>query len=191
MAEQFSNETPRRYDETTAPQNPPNSVLSKEARRAAVWSYFAPLVVLFLVVGVALVYWANRPAHSQTKGQDRAEVGTVGSTEGGFDPHPRPDTTRDEIKFRADDLGPITHVNQLRDVNARTMSGRRVSIDNAEVDSTNGNTVWVRDGDAKFAVIAPDATPSIARGTKVSINGRIEADDNGATRIVADRIQAR
>jgi hypothetical protein len=190
MAEQRSDE-PRRYDETTAPQNPPNSVLNKDARRAAVWSYFVPIVVLFVVIGVGMLYWSSQGPATQTDDSDRSEIGTAGRTDGGFDPKSPSDNTRDEIRYRADDLAPITSVRQLQDVDARTMTGRRVSIDDAEVDSANGTTVWVRDGDAKFAVIAPEGTGAVKSGSKVSITGRIQPDEQGAPTIRADRIQAR
>ena len=189
MAEHRTDETPRRYEETNEPQNPPNSVLSKGARRAAVWSYFVPVVALFVVAGIALLYWANQPGRSQANEQQRSEIGTAGREDGGFDPAPKPDDVRDEIQFRGDDLAPITRVSQLEDVNARQMNGRRVAIEEAEVDSTNGSTLWVRDGDARFAVIAPDGGPTVQRGAKVSITGRLVADTNGTAQIHADRIQ--
>jgi hypothetical protein len=191
MAEQRSDDTPRRYDETTAPQNPPNIMLSKETRRAAVWSYFVPVVVLFLVVGVALVYWANQPRHRGTDADDRAEIGTTGRTDGGFDPKPKPNNTGDEIQFRADDLTPITDVKQMGDINTQTMTGRRVSMAEAEVDSVSGNTIWIRDGDAKFAVIASEGVGGLKPGTKISITGRIQADEKGAPQIRADRVQVK
>jgi hypothetical protein len=190
MAEHRSDEgTPRRYEETRAPENPPNSVLSKGARRATVLSYFVPVVVLFVVVGIALVYWSNQPEHSQTPDRDRSEIGTVGRTDGGSQPEARPDNARSEIQYRGGDLAPITKVDQLKDVDARTMNGRRVSIDEAEVDSVSGNMLWVRDGDEKFAVIAPAGSPSVRPGTKVSITGHVVADSSGAAQIRADRVQ--
>ena len=121
----------------------------------------------------------------------RSEVGTVGSTEGGFDPHPQPNDARDEIKFRGGDLAPITSVSDLSSVNAETMSGRRVQMDDATVDSESGTTIWVRDGDRKFAVVAPQGTPSVKAGAKIAVSGTIEADGNGAPRIIADRIQVK
>ena len=191
MAEQRFDESPRRDEDTTDPKNPPNSVLTKEARRAAVWSYFAPIVVLFVVIGVALLYWSNRPAHSDTKQPGRSEVGTVGSEQGGFEPHPAPDNARDEVKFRGGDLSPITSVSELSSVNTQTMTGRRVQMDDATVDRISGKTFWVRDGDRTYAVVALQDTPSVKAGTKVAVSGRIEPDANGAVRVVADRIQVK
>jgi len=185
MAEPGSDDTPRRYDETTQPQNPPNSVLNRNARRAAVLSYFVPVVVLFVVIGIALVYWSNQPERSRSDARDRAAVGTVGRTDGG-QPEPKADSPREEIKY---DLTPISRVSELRDVDARQMTGRRVSIAEAEVDSASGNMLWIRDGDRKFAVIAPESAPAFTPGTKVSIAGRVAADTNGDPQIRADRIQ--
>jgi hypothetical protein len=192
MAEQGNDEgTPRRYEETTEPQNPPNSVLSKDARRATVLSYFVPIVVLFVVVGIALVYWSNQPEHSQTQDRDRSEIGTVGRTDGGNQPETRPDTVRDEIQYRGNDLAPITSVDQLKDVDARVMNGRRVAIEEAEVDSVSGNMLWVRAGDDKFAVIALGGASAVLPGTKVSITGHVVPDTNGALQIRADRVQTK
>ena len=61
----------------------------------------------------------------------------------------------------------------------------------ATVDSTSGNTIWVRDGDRKFAVVSAQDAPSVKAGAKVAVSGRIEPDANGAPRVVADRIQVK
>jgi len=191
MAEQRYDESPRRDEETTNPKNPPNSVTHKGARRAAVWSYFVPIVVLFVVIGVGLLYWSNRSARSDGNEIKRSEVGTVGSTEGGFDPHPPPDNARDEIKFRGGDLTPITSVSELHTLNAETMAGRRVRMDDATVDSASGNTFWVRDDDRKYAVITSQGAPAVKPGAKVAVSGTIEPDSNGAPRVIADRVQVK
>ena len=190
MAEQRNDEVVPRYDETTQPKNPPNSVLTKSARRAAVWSYFVPVVVLFAVIGVALVYWSNRPPRSATRSEP-TEIGTTGRTDGGFNPAPQPADTRDEVKFRAGDLAPVTSVADLRDVNARTMSGRRVEIDEVKIDSASGNVAWVHDGDQKFAIVTPAGAPSVQPGAKVAVTGRVQPDAQGGVQIVADRIQVK
>lgn len=190
MAEPHSDEVARRDAETTHPRNPPNSVLNKQARRAAVMSYFVPIVVLFIVIGGAMVYWSTRSPEPPKQGQ-RTEVGTIGRTEGGFDPKPAPSSTSDEIRFRSSDLTPITNVADLSSVSAREMAGRRVEIADAKVDSTSGNTLWLRDDDRKFAVVTSDGAPSVTAGSKISVSGRVEPDDNGQPRIIADRIQAK
>jgi hypothetical protein len=76
-------------------------------------------------------------------------------------------------------------------VEAREMSGRRVNIDDAKVDSASGNVLWLRADDRKFAVVTPEGTPAVKAGSKVAVTGRIEADDAGAPRIVADRVTAK
>jgi hypothetical protein len=190
MAEQQHNMLPRDED-TTHPRNPPNAVLNKGARRAAVWSYFVPIVVLFAAIAVVLVYWIGRPPHSEAKSAQRSEIGTVGSTEGGFNPKPQPDDVRDEIKFRGGDLSPITSITALDEANSAAMTGRRVEIDAVKVDSVSGNTVWVRNGDRKYAIVTPDSAASVKAGETISIRGRVEADDRDSLRIVADQILVR
>jgi hypothetical protein len=188
MAEPRNDEAPRRYDDTTDPRFPPNSVLNKSARRAAVWSYLAPIVVLFVVIGGALVYWSGRPANSQPKPDARTETGTFGRTDGSLDA-PQLDSARDEITFRGADLAPITSVSELHGVDPRVMTGRRVQIDDARLESVSGNVLWVRDDDRKYAIVAPAGAPSMKPGTRVSVTGRVGPDDQGQPQIVADRVQ--
>ena len=191
MAEHQSDDPTRRYEETEHPNNPPNSVLGKDARRAAVWSYFVPVVVLFVVIGLALVYWSNQPERSQAGERDGSEIGTAGRTDGGNQPESRPGNARDEIAYRGNDLSPITRVKDLRDVDARQMSGRRVAIAEAEVESASGNVLWVRDDDRRFKVIAPAGTPTATSGATVAIDGRVADDGNGAPQIVAEHVQVK
>jgi hypothetical protein len=192
MVEPRNDEMSRRTEDTTDPRNPPNSVLNKSARRAAVGSYFVPVVVLFLVIAGALAYWSRRPDHSDTDRGERSAIGTIGSTEGaGNDIRPKLDSPRDEIRFRGGDLAPITATADLSEVNPRTMAGRQVEIGDAKVDSVNGTTLWVRDGDRKYAVVAPAGGASVKSGDKVSVSGHVEADDKGETRIIADRVQVK
>jgi hypothetical protein len=187
MAEQRYDEPDRQYDETTHPRNPPNSVLSQPARRAAVWSYFVPVVVLFAVIGIALVYWSNQPRYTDVANEP-SEIGTTGRTNGGFEPAPRPGDPQTEVNSRAGDLSPVTSLADLGRVDARTMNGRRVDIENATIDSVSGNTAWVRDGDQKFAVVVPAGT-SVRAGDKVAIAGRIAANPQGNVQVIADRVQ--
>jgi hypothetical protein len=191
MAEQRSDGMLPGDDHATQPKNPPEAVLSKPARRAAVWSYFVPIVVLFAVIGVALVYWASRAPHSEATGTDRSEIGTVGREDGGFDPKPRPNSPRDEIAFRGGDLAPITSIAALADVSASTTAGRRVEFDEVKVDSASGNVLWVRDGDRRYAIVAPEGGSPVKAGATISVRGRVEPDEQGAPRIVADQIQVK
>jgi len=192
MAEQRSDQMHPAEENAPQPKNPPDAMLTKPVRRAAVWSYFAPIVVLFVVIGVALVYWSSRSPHSDARGTDRTEVGTGGREDGGFDPGPKSNDTRDEIKFRGgDDFAPITSLAALRDANAIPATGRRVAFDGVKVDSASDNVLWVRDDDRKYAIVAPDGAPSVAAGATISVRGRVEPDEKGAPRIVADQIQVR
>src|SRR5919106_528894 len=108
-------QTPEQYEETTDPKNPPNSVLNASVRRMALRSYLGPLVVFFLVLGIGLIYWANRPP-LVSGADDRGQIGTTGAgddvvgergnrddTPGGVDPAPRPDSTADELRRRGVD----------------------------------------------------------------------------------------
>lgn len=189
--------TPRRYEETTDPLNPPNSLMNRPVRRAVVWSYFVPIVVLFVVIGVALLYWSNRtsPRYPDNRGEGASAVGTVGagqlSKEGGFDPAPRPRSTGSEIESRGEDLAPITKIGGLVDADPRKIAGRRVDLDDVDVESAQGNMFWVRDGDEKVAVIAPADAPQPRADTRVSVSGVAEPDDSGHVRIRASRIEIR
>jgi len=192
MAEQRSDQMLPAKENETQPKNPPDAMLSKPARRAAVWSYFVPVVVLFVVIGVALFYWSSRSLHSDARNTDSAEIGTVGRQDGGFDPRPKSNDTRDEIKFRGgDDFAPITKLADLRDATAASAAGKRVAFEGVKVDSASGNVLWTRDDDRKYAIVVPDGAPAVAAGATISVRGRVEPDEQGAPRIVADQIQVR
>jgi protein-S-isoprenylcysteine O-methyltransferase Ste14 len=64
--------------------------------------FLGSLVVIFVLSGVAALFWTV--AHQRPSVREEAErvVGTSGyySTEGGHDPIRRPGSTRDELKFR-------------------------------------------------------------------------------------------
>src|SRR4051794_19082992 len=110
MAE--ADNTTKRYEDTTDPQNPPNSVANRDVRRSALRAYLGPLVALFVIAGVALIYWANRspvmhsdPAEVATTGQDVVgERGNSSDTPGGFDPQGHASSTSDEIERRGGTL---------------------------------------------------------------------------------------
>ena len=179
-----------RDPDTRRPEHPPNSVMSKDTRRKAVWSYFFPLVILCVVMGALVVYWSNRPAHSDAPGTKRPEIGTVGRTDGGFNPEPRPTTTDNEVQSRGGDLTPITSLAELRDRDASRMTGRRVNLDEARVDRVSGSEAWVRDGGQAVAIVMPEGAPTVTAGQKIAVTGRV-ASANGEIRIVADRLQVR
>ena len=103
------------YRETEHPQNPPQAVLNRSARRGALSAYLVPLIALCAVIGIALLYWAQRgPGRSHEPNELNPAVGTTGERlenrddspgkreEGGFDPASRPGNTDDEMKFRGE-----------------------------------------------------------------------------------------
>lgn len=180
---------PVRYEETTHPHNPPNSVLDKPARRAVIWSYFVPIVALFVVIGLGLLYWVNRQPHRIP--DPNVPIGTVGSSEGGFDPAPKPSSTTDEIERRGEDLAPLTSVGGLADADPRRTSGRRVDLKNVDVESAQANRFWVRDGSAKVEVIGPGGGPQVRVESRVDVSGVAEPDGSGHVRVRADRVELR
>jgi len=93
-----------RYDETRDPKNPPNSVLTPHARSAALRWFVGSLVVFFLLIGVALVFWSAANPRPAAQEERQNVVGASGyySTEGGHDPVRRPRSTSDELKFRGE-----------------------------------------------------------------------------------------
>ena len=84
------------------PNSPPRSVTNIHMRSAALRWFLGAFIVLFVLVGVTLLFWTA--AHRRPSVGEEAERanGTSGyySTEGGHDPVRRPGSTRDELKFR-------------------------------------------------------------------------------------------
>ena len=194
MAKQRDPQPSRRYEETDHPRNPPNSMISKGTRRAAVWSYFAPIVVLFVIVGVALVYWVARPTqHADRPEQPRrdpATVGTFGSDEGGFDPATKPGSVRAEVRRRGADLAPVTSLADLHHVNG-VYADRPVDLKDVKVESADGNRFWVREGNDRLQVLAADGAAAVKPNTKVDVAGRVERNADGTLYIRASRVQTR
>jgi hypothetical protein len=92
------------YEEPRDPKHPPDSVLAPRARSAALRWFVGSLVVFFLLIGVALVFWNAANPRPSVEEEREAVVGTSGyySTEGGHDPIRRPRSTRDELKFKGE-----------------------------------------------------------------------------------------
>ena len=190
----------QRYDETVAPSNPPSAVLRPAARRTAVWTYLGILVLFFLVIGGALVFFAG--TGRTLAGDDRTDpsaVGTSGNptprdgTPGGFNPTPRPDDTRSELEFRgagAQPQGPMPGLRGLRDESPDKVHGRRIELDDVVVERTDGNMFWVRDGDERAAVMTAGGMPTVHAGQRVDVSGTIERDGNDV-RIRATRIDVK
>lgn len=215
MAEPLNDRhTPEHYEETTDPKNPPNSVLNASVRRTALRSYLGPLVVFFLVVGIGLIYWANRPP-LVSGADDRGEIGTTGGdvsndiigergnrddTPGGIDPGPRPDSTADELRSRGVDqpakpspgLRPETMLTGLAMLEGepKDLTGRRIDLRNVDVvDARGASQFWVQDGNHKAEVTAPRRGPAVKSGSRVNVSGVVEEDGRGGVRIRAERVE--
>ena len=83
-------------------KNPPQSITKISVRSAVLRWFLGSLIGLFVLVGVAWLFWSA--AHPRPSVREEAErvIGTSDaySTEGGHDPVRRPRNTRDELKFR-------------------------------------------------------------------------------------------
>lgn len=102
-----------RYQDTNNPKNPPQAVTNAHAQSAVLWGFVGSLVVFFVLVGVALVFWtvAHPRPHSQ-EGLERI-TGAATQTDGGHDPleHSRPRTTQQELRYK----GKLTPPTEVRD----------------------------------------------------------------------------
>lgn len=177
-----------------APENPPNSVVNPAVGRTALRTYLGPIAMFFAVVGVALLYWANRPADAPLE-DDRSALeqpaGTAGAapdsadTPGGHDPQPQPETTREEIAHRGGQA--LTELGAVIENGGRGEIGRRVEVHDVEVERIESPTlVWVRDGNARVAVVMP-AGRSVVTGNQIDIVGVVERAGDSA-RIRASRV---
>ena len=192
MADERNEWTPERHKgNPNDPANPPNSMIAPETRRAALLSYLGPILALFVIVGVAMIYWMNR-GPDMTDIRDEDTIGTVGREPGGFDPGPDPDSARDEIEFRggAADTGrlagpAVTTVD--RALSTDPSQPQRVTLDGVEVESVEGDVIWVRSGDARIAVTAAGGERPRA-GQRIDVTGTTELDARGGVRIRASEI---
>ena len=184
MAERHEGETPERYEDTRDPRNPPNSVANPGVRRTALRAYLWPLIALFVVAGIALIYWANRgPVYNDprdgvgTTGVDAVgERGNDPNTPGGFSADPRQKSTEDELEFRgAGNSGTAGDRFELNDV-------RVVGV------RDGGRTFWVEDDGQQVEIAAPENAPAVKAGATVSITGVRESNGQGGTRVRASRV---
>jgi hypothetical protein len=201
MAETQDNRDPQ-YEETTAPQNPPNSMVNPTARTTWWGSSVGILAIVFLIV-VAGFGWVlvQRELGKGGRTPDSETIGTSGAVRdtgpGGFDPTPEPRSTRDELEFRGvgeRPQGPMPGLNHdgITDAGAvkNAPAGSRVRLMNVAVDRADGDTFWIRAGDTTLAVVAPGGTPTVRAGQQVNVTGTIEA--TGETRrIRASRIDVK
>jgi len=185
MAERYS-----RDPDPNHPDNPPNSVVNRHVRKSALRTYLWPLVVFFVVLAAAMFYrnsdrqpsntgpnGAGSTVASDAQGTEGAR-GTTGArptdpdTPGGHEPQRTPSTTSDELEHRSGNV--VTELGDLLDERAMTDAGRRVHVDDVEVEKVdNATTFWVRDGNARVEVIA-NQNASVRAGQHVTIVGTAE-----------------
>jgi hypothetical protein len=193
------NQTPNidpHYEETTAPQNPPNSVVGPEERTGWLLSSVGTLVLVFLVIGGAFA-WVLVQRELGKGGRTPDAIGTSGvrdQSPGGFNPEPSHDSVGDELKFRGNPTqtstpGSSADITQPGDV-AGAPAGARVSLRNVFVDRVDGGTFWIRSGDATVLIAAPGGIPTVRAGQLVNVSGTIETAGL-TTRIRASRIDVK
>jgi hypothetical protein len=188
MAEPYRNPDP------SAPQNPPGSVVNKDVRRFALWTYLPPLIVFFLGVGLLLAYWeTSAPPTRREAAEPRAE-GTTGTerersrdeTPGGQNPDRTPASPQAEVEDRSGRT--ITELSEVFD--SRDAIGRRVEVRDVDVERVESPTLfWIRDGNARVAVTSTDGGTRVQAGQSVNVAGTVERS-GGAVRIRATRVEA-
>jgi hypothetical protein len=186
MAESTRNPDPN------APQNPPRSVLNKDVRRSALWTYLTPLVLFFAGVAIILAYWGTSPPVRHdveeprvegTSGTERARSGE--DTPGGHNPDraiSKPDREREHRGGRI-----ITELGEVFE-DSRDTIGRRVEILDVDVERVDSATLfWIRDGSVRAAVAAPTGA-TVHAGQSVNVIGAVERTTEGV-RIRASRVE--
>ena len=200
MAETRDNRDPQ-YEETTAPQNPPNSMVNPAAR--ATWWRSSVGILAIVLIGVTAAFgWVviQRELGKGGRTPDSQTIGTSGTQNvredrpGGFEPAPHPDSTRDELEFRGvgdRPQGPMPGLNANDITDAGEVKnaavGSRVRLTNVAVERANGDTFWIRADDTTLMVVAPGGTPTVRGGQQVNVTGTIEVTGD-TRRIRASRI---
>ena len=191
MDEKTPHNADPQYEETIAPQNPPNAIVNPEARSGWLASSVGVLAIVFLIVAAAFTWViVQRELGQGGRQPESATIGTSGeirrdSSPGGFNPTPRPSSTRDELEFR----GGSDSISSARDLE-NAAAGSAVTLTGVAVDRTEGNTFWVRAGDDSVAVVVPGGTPTVRAGQRVNVSGTVETSGN-AKRIRASRIDVK
>jgi len=179
-----------------SPKNPPQSLLRREVRRFAVMSYLGPVVVLFIVIGIALIYWGNRNAAPPDDIRELDSTGTTGlQPQGGGGARPKFDSTEDELKYKGSSLAVdaaqprrAATLTEIDRVAAAKAAGQPVSLPLVEVSAVEGGSFWIHDGNNRVVVIAPDRV-QVKNGQHVSVDGITEVDSSGTVRVRATRVQ--
>jgi hypothetical protein len=179
-----------------APQNPPRSVLNRGVRRFALWTYLTPLLLFFAGVAVILAYWGTSPPARDGDASEPAAQGTSGTerersrekTPGGHDPNPAISSPTDEVEYRAGHV--ITKLGDVFDNDSRDAIGRRVEIRGVIIERVESPTLfWVRDDNARAAVVVPTGDVPVHSGDSMNIVGTVERSGE-SVRIRASRIAA-
>jgi hypothetical protein len=182
----MAKENTDRSEEITDPHNPPRVLLKPESRRAALWSYLGPVIALFLIVGVALVYWVNRTPAAGDARNDGAAIGTIGrDSPGGGDPQPPFSSTDDELKYRGRPNADEQTIRSIEDARKAARASQRVALADVTVDKIDGSITWVKQGTDRIAVVGNGAT-QFKSGEAVSVSGMTERDASGDVRIRGD-----
>jgi hypothetical protein len=188
----------KHYEETVDPKNPPNSVLRPQARRATVTTFVGGLVVFFLIVGAALIYWnaTNRRIDPDPglRDTETEEVGTAGApTPGGGSADPSLNSTRDEVEYRGGDDrgGAKTELGSMLEARPSDSIGRRVNLHDVDVATVEAGSFWIHDGNARVQVIPPAGSAMVRDGQVVDVSGVVESDGGTGMRIRADRVTVR
>jgi hypothetical protein len=193
--------------ETTDPQNPPSSVMNRGARRSAVSTFVGGIVAVFLIVGAVFAYRSvtGSGGDSELDVTEPSTIGTggrgdrEGDSPGGFDPTREHESTRDELEYRGagqepqgpmpglSNAAPLTDIDQLLDDGPARVVGRRIDVRDVDVQTVEGETFVIRDGEARATVIAPGPSPELRAGQRVDVSGTVEPDGRGGVRIRATR----
>lgn len=186
MAESTRNTDPN------APQNPPRSLLNKEVRRSALWTYLTPLVLFFAGVAIILAYWGSSPPARNV--EEPRGVGTSGTerepageeTPGGHNPDRAASKPQRELEHRGGRV--ITELGEMFEDNSRDTIGRRIEIRDVDVERVESETLfWIRDGNVRTAVAAPNGA-AVTAGQSVNVIGTVERSGD-EVRIRASRVE--
>lgn len=205
MAQQGTSGKPpeRRYDETVDPRNPPRAVINPRARSKALYVYLGGVILLFLVVALAFLSWPG--VDRDVARIDTIEPQPVPTTgerlPGGGQPGGTPGSTAGELERRGagesirGQMPPlesrvVTQVRDLAGMPPADIAGRRVELQDVEVDGREGDTLWLRDGDDRVPVIV-SGDVAAAPGARVDVGGVAEQAANGSVVVRATRIDVR
>lgn len=156
------------------------------------------MLVLLVIVGVFVYRMSTRPP-TPDLALERSSVDRARRTvPDDFNPKPRFERTRDELRFRGagdrtrepdlEGLEPMTRLADIASGDPQAIDGRRVELTDVEVQPSSGHSFAVTDGDETVPVDAPIGAPEFRQGQRVSISGRVAAND-GVVRIEATRVE--